>query len=658
MKDLKVENKSKKVDWFFILIFVFMLCYFLAYLNNHAVDTSEPYTTTMYSEELLKGNSYEQLIYSEKNDLDSISVLFGTSSRVNHGNLYVYLYDECGKNQIEKWLIDLSSLEDNVYYTFKLENKINDSQNKKYLLVMESDAKKGNGIRIGVNNTDTEQQIFVNGVSLSDTTICYQLKYKKNLFHMKSILWLILPCIILYIVKKVSVKKLKTEYQFLILWLMLSFLFIVSNVLFNIPDETAHFYRAFEISQGHLLSIKDSAARVVGRELPFLDIDLGIYRSGWGALLENINMKLSDNTVFVDFWNTALYSPVSYIPQALGIRIATLFTNNILIIAYFARLINWVCITTLIFYSIKITPFAKEFLLIVTLLPINIQESTSLAPDGMVVALTCFMISFTLYAIYVKKEKFDFRYITLIYILSILIASYKIVYLPFCMIFFLIPNERFGSRKKYWMHAVCAAVLTLIISLIWLKACNGFLIKTGTNSGLQIEYIFREPLNYILIVLRTIYENASAWILQLCGGSLALLNVSVSGAVILPYFIILINSLLESRKTIDSNVFNNTELKDKKYSFLKIICGVIVILCTVLIFTSLYVQWTSVYSPIIDGIQGRYFVALLYPLYLYLRKDKAVECLSGNLTNVKQMYIISVANICACISLFFACLAG
>ena len=47
--------------------------------------------------------------------------------------------------------------------------------------------------------------------------------------------------------------------------------------------------------------------------------------------------------------------------------------------------------------------------------------------------------------------------------------------------------------------------------------------------------------------------------------------------------------------------------------------------CSVLIWTSMYVAFTVPGSDIIAGVQGRYFIPLMYPLYLlfYLPKERA-----------------------------------
>ena len=69
------------------------------------------------------------------------------------------------------------------------------------------------------------------------------------------------------------------------------------------------------------------------------------------------------------------------------------------------------------------------------------------------------------------------------------------------------------------------------------------------------------------------------------------------------FFMLLIGKKLKEKDSKD--IFNIIE---KCFTF-------ILILGTIgLMFTSLYMQWTSVGAQVIDGIQGRYFIPLLYLL--------------------------------------------
>ncbi|WP_330577204.1 DUF2142 domain-containing protein [Blautia sp. LMAG:89] len=56
---------------------------------------------------------------------------------------------------------------------------------------------------------------------------------------------------------------------------------------------------------------------------------------------ENADQRIDrEKTQFYGFGNTALYAPTSYLPQAVGIRIADLFTDRPMVLAYAGRIAN------------------------------------------------------------------------------------------------------------------------------------------------------------------------------------------------------------------------------------------------------------------------------------------------------------------------------
>lgn len=57
--------------------------------------------------------------------------------------------------------------------------------------------------------------------------------------------------------------------------------------------------------------------------------------------------------------NMALYSPISYIFQVLGIGIADLFCNNTYIMVLAGSVTNIAGCTILIYYAIKFIPYGK-----------------------------------------------------------------------------------------------------------------------------------------------------------------------------------------------------------------------------------------------------------------------------------------------------------
>ena len=99
-----------------------------------------------------------------------------------------------------------------------------------------------------------------------------------------------------------------------------------------------------------------------------------------------------------------MYAPTSYLPQAVGIRIADLFTDRPMVLAYAGRIANMLMFGLLFFFAIRLTPVGKNFLVLLGLVPVNIQSANSMSADALALALTVALASFVLAMRYNKKK--------------------------------------------------------------------------------------------------------------------------------------------------------------------------------------------------------------------------------------------------------------
>lgn len=568
-------------------------------------------------------NSVIQNIEFEYNGCDSLWLRFSTNGRINTEYLKLKLMDV--ENCVQSWDINTKWIDEKEYLKLIFDKKINQA-GKTYTLCFTSNAEEGNGVSL----------------------INYKLQYKtlENKKLYKGFILVFMIAAILSIIGWCVVNsiKIRIESSFLILWCVVSVLFACSNTMNNVPDESHHFLRAFEVSMGYMLSEMNSDMTSGGRELPLLDT--GFKTSKWQDTWETKNAELSIETTFKNFSNTALYNPIAYIPQALGILVARLITNKLIIITYAGRLINWICITFVLYWSIRLIPFGKEMLAIIVLMPMNVHEAFSLSPDGMVVAVSTLMISLVMYLRYQQETELTKKQIVLLYILAIAISLYKIVYLPFCLIYLLIPSERFGNKKKMTVHAIIIALTVVLLNVLWLKLCNKFLTHIGANGELQIPMVLKHPLNYCIAVFRTYSSLGVQFLHQLVGSTLGQLVISTNGILIIMYIALIFKKMEYGIKGITS----------KDLMFEKVIYGIVVLAIIILTTTSLYVQWTFVGENMILGLQGRYFIALILPIYFCITKEKYTPHQVQRISDTASATIIAF-NICSSMAVLFYCLA-
>ena len=152
-------------------------------------------------------------------------------------------------------------------------------------------------------------------------------------------------------------------------------------------------------------------------------------------------------------------------------------------------------------------------------------------------------------------------------------------------------------------------MLFIFCNLLWLKLANPYLqVYTDGKSSYQIKYIFSHSIRYCQNFLYTIQQNGINYILELYGTGMLWGN-AVNNYTFVPIIMIILTLIACINESDFKNKFN---LKDS------IIVVLIVLAVIALMFTSLYVQWTSYAQNKIEGVQGRYFLPIITLVYLVI----------------------------------------
>ncbi len=180
---------------------------------------------------------------------------------------------------------------------------------------------------------------------------------------------------------------------------------------FQVPDENWHFYRAYELSEFKILSevrngvsgadLPDSLPQLVKQSVYTRDEIL--YPATPAPLAQTMSHAsiLLNSSVrhFVAFPGSAYYSPLPYLPQALGIAVGRLFGLGPLGLLYLGRLFNCLTALGLVGFAVYTIPFAEEMILLVGLLPMSLYLYASLSPDAALIGCALVFIALSLAAV-------------------------------------------------------------------------------------------------------------------------------------------------------------------------------------------------------------------------------------------------------------------
>lgn len=463
-----------------------------------------------------------------------------------------------------------------------------------------------------------------------------EMKYNDNkigilcLLCLAAVQMIIMGIACIYLKNHVNEKK---ENLFLKLFIPISILYFIFLPVFCVPDEINHFLRAYEISDGHLISKEYNISKnnKAGNKLDKNLSKITVVSTKYSDLLKLFKYNSSNKKKVYLFGNTSLYSFVCYLPQTFGILIGKIIRAPLLVQAYLGRLFNLIVFTILGYFTIKFIPFKKISAFLILFSPIVMQEAISLSPDALTIASSSLLIAYILHLKYNCDSKLNRSQIVLLSLLSVVLSLCKIVYFPICMLLFIIPFKRFGTKKKKNIIIISIIIISMILNLIWLSISSSFLpdSTSGANSSLQLSYILHNLHQYIYIIFNT-YDKYLFYYLETgFGRILGLFSIILSELYVIPYIIIFIITCLFDNKK------DNKKLE--KYNYFLLIF--IIISVIMLITTSLYLQWNPVGNKVIDGIQGRYYIPILF-IFPFLFNNLSIKINEKKELNLFNKYIL------------------
>ena len=604
---LCINKKFRPLPFIFSIFIIIETCFVLNRINNHIyyerkINNKEIETTIGG---LQNNRNKEQIIFSRKNNLSGIEVKFGTYNRINTDKILFKLYSKESNEELRRVLIDTSLLQDNQDYRIQF-NSLKNSKNKMYYFKLISLA--GNDENSVTLYSDARGSILYN--------LGYRIINENILFYSVTLITTIIGIFLLFY----FIKNRKKETIFLILGLIYGVIFIFIFPPMQIPDEEYHFYKAFAIAQGKILPQKLGIKGQNGNELPtsvkmfskmvrIEEIKFNYNEKLNLSDLENMrNIPLNpDNLSKINLAGAAIINPLSYIPQAIGIGIGNILRLPIFLIFYLGRIFNFISWISIIYISIKKAPEKiKSFILILSLLPISIQQGVSMSPDALINAFSMLFISF-LFKLYLEeKEKFNFSY-GLVFFLGIFIpTTIKVVYFLFILLICGLPINKFKNKKNYFIIIIAIVIITLGVNIGW-----GIISPENPVSPIgQINDLKSNLWNHVGRIYLTTREMLQFYIESLVG-VLGSLDTRVPYLLIYSYIILL--GLYASVQNI------------LKKDFKMLIFIILYLVGTYTgILTALYIAWTRPSEIYISGVQGRYLLPLV-PIFLIFLSKKRID---------------------------------
>lgn len=380
-------------------------------------------------------------------------------------------------------------------------------------------------------------------------------------------------------------------------------------------DEVAHFLRVVTVSNGQVLPqvmrhdpAKDGGPSTGGEVDTAVADFVGRLAKPHPYTPANVRAMSGDRATgharYVDHSNTAIYTPVTYLPSAAAAMLAKAAGLPVLWWFYAARLAGALAAVAILFGAIRLGGDVAPSLLVAGTLPVVLYQGAVLTTDTLLIP------SVLLFGVMTRRLATNAPMTPARHGLAIatlfVIALSKIAYLPLVILPAIaarLGERRWGPRARLYIAGAGAATL-LWLAWSWIIRDKVFPLIPGihVDTPAQLHFLLHEPARAIGILSREMVVKFAHLLVGVPG--LHLGRSFLWGPKILAP--IALAALMASAVP--------AARPGRVPMLLTAAALALATCCYVATFLLLYLQWNAVASPTVEGVQPRYLTPLVFLL--------------------------------------------
>ena len=293
---------------------------------------------------------------------------------------------------------------------------------------------------------------------------------------------------------------------------------------FGGKDEHLHWYRVHQIASGSLLSSNLSENQFGGeidrhawdffhwvftrieKKQPIPPEEAFVTAETWGSLPKEY--------VTISFSPTATYSPLAYIPQAVALAVAKLFTGNYIYQMIAMRYLNSLVYLVSILAIASVFPFANRFFLAIAFVPSAVFNSASLSADPMNITIPALLLALCMRWRTQPDTPLDSRERWLCIGLCAALGLLKPFAILFAAVALLIPRTRFASRRDHLQFLTLCFGVAFVVAWGWAlrhPLVPGVFWQTGADPIATLQDIRADPLGALGVLWSNISRFYGLW---------------------------------------------------------------------------------------------------------------------------------------------------
>lgn len=478
-----------------------------------------------------------------------------------------------------------------------------------------------------------------------------------SIIFILGLIYIILGIGSFFFLKEVCKEKLKIEKVFLICIIPIGMIYTLLIPPGLVPDEWVHMQNEFSLSSQIMKKEINMKITMKKSENDMHNIDTITPNNDYYDYIYSNLFKFDDNNEYVNVEVESFdFSQIfAYFPAVIGITFSRIINLGAVTTVYVGRLFNFIFYTTLTFYAIKKIPFGKLLLFTITMLPMASHQMFTLSYDTVINSSAFFCIAYGLFFVYQSKD-IQIKDIVLYGLCGILLLANKGSAYAFILIIPILAKYFNPNGNKIAKKTKIIIFLILLISILFLNykyfinaklstpiksASSGIVPWSGTESY-TISSMFQDIPDTISLYVNTFIQSGNYYINTAIGSSLGWLILNMPNWIIIFWKGLLITSSIAEK--------SSKEVFTYKHKLLYFLISLAVILVVML---AMALAWTPRNYKVIQGVQGRYFIPIIFLLLIILQNSKIY--LKENLTKIiiVMTLIMSIVSIYYIIPLVF-----
>ena len=425
--------------------------------------------------------------------------------------------------------------------------------------------------------------------------------------------------------------------------------------LYGVADEPKHMRTAYDLSNTMLMIPKTPEGIYMRKD--DADFDMNYVGYNTEQIVDYVNQMAapleSDELVLVtdktEFAYTLEYTrrpsvihgeSYQYLFTAIGITLGRLMGVNTITMYLMGRFFNMLFYIIVMYFCIKLVPIGKILFYSIALLPMPLHMAASTSRDAFRIACPALLIALTLYLLFNedisdKKKKILSAVLVVTGLLLFPLRRYAYAFIALFPPVVYVYKKEIISRKV--LHRIFFGLCGLAVLFIIFK---GFiyrgnlipepqlLVSKSGEPGYTKEFFFNHPLTLLRLFKNSLLIDGYWYITTMIGEYLGWLDVSYPDIFVFSLLLVLIlNTIPRSYETVEMPAI---------FKFALFTMSVLTILLSL---TGMAMTYTAMTMDTIDGIQGRYFLPVAYPLLLSFNNKSVLAHRSMDIFTICLQFI-------------------